>query len=340
MGKKTIPYTERNGASYFHNGQLYYVFPFDPEQSVYENRDYGTRYIVSDGIRHDLTMVEDIEEISVPYFDKENNITVTSLDYYLRMCSGNLYAAKEYECAIACFKKAIEMMPYSGIGWREYDYLQILPMLYEQGRFEEADSCEHYIKSDPVIQEQCDLRVISKKQLDDLKRENDLIVFSSSSPSICGSCSIYTGRVYSVSGKKRNIPKLTPEIEQKMLFHLCCGSSVSPYFEALHYRYMGQEVNILKSTKRPYKDIRTEEQIAQYNDRLNSALSRKRSEKQYLIDLKEFYMMKYRAPDICPKYKTRYINTKRYDRVAFLELKSKAQEKGIILSDIIEYENT
>lgn len=29
MGKKIIPYAERDGASYFHNGQLYYVYPYE-----------------------------------------------------------------------------------------------------------------------------------------------------------------------------------------------------------------------------------------------------------------------------------------------------------------------
>lgn len=70
---------------------------------------------------------------------------VFPMNYILRMCAGNLRSAGNNEQSVLVLWKAVQLMPHSGIGWSEKDYLKLAAWLYEDGRIADGDRVERYI---------------------------------------------------------------------------------------------------------------------------------------------------------------------------------------------------
>lgn len=343
MKRKIIPYKERTSISYFKDGVLCDVFPFDPNLSLYKNRNYESRFIVSDGIQYDLINKEDIQNIPIPHFSTNGWHTVDSLDYYLRMCASNLRSAKEFELSTLLLKKAFELMQHSTISWQEKDYYRLVQWLYEDGEFEEADEYEKRINSAEIL-EKSNTAFIRKNHLENYKNESDLIALHSYSRT-CEYCSIYSGRVYSVSGDDLRFPFLDENIVDTVFNHICCSSCFLSYWESMEtIYYLGKKVNAVESTNRPYEDLRTDEQKTDYDNALENALWKQLREDEYKQCHKEYYLLKYKFPELAPKSVYAYSSIKQANDENFKNIQEKAKKFGIeiqnpqvLLEDIIAH---
>lgn len=135
---------------YFTNGHLSKIDPF-PKGGYYENRDVANNvdFIISDGIKYDLTSVKSIHSIKIPSYTYsiDGGIGTTGfLEYVLRMQSGKYWNARNFNLSIACLEKATELMKYSTMGWPPKDFFRIVNELNDLGRLKKAKQWEKWIE--------------------------------------------------------------------------------------------------------------------------------------------------------------------------------------------------
>lgn len=128
---------------YFRKGAMYKVLHGDPDSW------YDARYLVSDGVLYDLESKEDLQRIVIPDFgfnDCMEGYGVTgSLDYVVRMKAARLREKGMIPESDACYRKSIELMHKSGIGYDMTPYLYFAKDLLREGRFEESEIEEEKI---------------------------------------------------------------------------------------------------------------------------------------------------------------------------------------------------
>ncbi len=318
--------------AYFKNGFLYDVSPRNAAISLYEDRDiaYNAKIIVSDGITYDLQNEQSIKRIKIPTFSNSYD-TTSSLDYILRMCASNLRNEGKNELSILVLKKAIEIMPFSNLMWSQKDYLRIVSWLYEDGRFDEGDKLKEHILSNKQIKQKTDSTIYAKQKFEELKKRTDLIVFASYSGTLCETCSIYSGRVYSVSGKNKNFPKLPNELKKCGCYHPGCNTGISKYWDGDTIYCYGKCTDAEKSTNRPYKDNRTDEEKEIYMSHVQKINKQNYDQTRYLNNQREYYQLHYLMPEIAPKSFSAYVRCKNANTDKFKMIVEKAKDINIII---------
>ena len=309
--------------AFFKNGTLYDVYPRNTNISLYEDRDvaYNARYIVSDGVTYDLTNYDDLATLKVPDFSNSDS-SAFSLDYILRMCASNYRNRGQNHLSIAILAIATRLMIYSKIGWSIKDFKRIVYWLIEDGRNEEAKEWEQVIDHNKEIQAKANIDIICKNNFSTLIDENDLVCFNSSSRIVCQTCAIYTGRVYSISGKNKLFPKLPDMFKGSVSYHTLCRSSFAPCLysdpDTEQITYKGKRISIRQSI-RSFIDTRTDEEISAYDDltALEDIKKRRIKEqdkdyREYLADKAEYNRLKNSTnpPNDLPKSLAAYIRQK------------------------------
>lgn len=313
-----------NYVAYFKNGMLVNVKPRDKSISLYDNRDvaYNAKTIVSDGTTYSLKNPRDISRIPIPNFSS-NSQTVFSIDYILRMSASNLRKDGNNGLSILVLSKAIQLMLHSNISWQEKDYLRIVLWLYEDGYLIEGDKYEEFIRSQKQIQ----IEHIAIQKFQELIKKSDLIAFNSYSSTFCKECAIYSGRVYSATGKNKKYPKLPKSLYDCGCYHPGCSCGVSRYyFEGDYIYYKGQQVNPEISTFRKYVDDRTSEEFQRYNEGLD--IIKKNDYNRYFESRKEYFYLKWLLPNLMPKSMSAYTKIKNQRTEKFFLIVSAAKEKG------------
>jgi hypothetical protein len=130
---------------FFKNGQLYKII------GNQENW-YDPRYIVSDGIRYDLSDAAEILRIPVPDFcatDVFSGYGSTGMiDYVLRMKSGKCFDRKEKELCSALLWKSTELMfENKHCVWRPDDFRRIIAWHLQMGMDAEAEKARLYLEN-------------------------------------------------------------------------------------------------------------------------------------------------------------------------------------------------
>ena len=303
---------------YFKNGVLQKFTP--TECTSY----YSTRYLISDGIKYDLENELEIKSIKIPKFknvDLMDEYGVTGiLDYVMRMKAGHLRDSGKKELSIICLRKATELMISSPISWQENDYLRIVRWLIEDGRFDEAEKEEKFLKAElPLVFDRKKMnRHLFNKNLEFSKDFNTDLVEASHHFSCSSEEAKYRGRIFSVTGKDKRFPRLSQEI-------LDCGLSFHPFIFGISTLSACRKGEEIKYSSRPFIDDRASEEIKnheEYIDKINR-------DKQRDLDRKEYYRVVHTLPDIAPKSFSAYTRMKNAKSDNFLKVVVKVKEVGI-----------
>ena len=127
---------------YFKNGQLYKI-------SGDKNNWYDPKYIVSQGKKYDMEMLDDIMSLEIPHFSFNDGFSgygiTGSLDYVVRMKAANLRNKGMVEQSNACYRKSVSLMRASGISYDMTPYLYLAKELLREGKFEESEEEEEKI---------------------------------------------------------------------------------------------------------------------------------------------------------------------------------------------------
>ena len=307
--------------AYFKNGVLVSVFPRNSALSLYDDRDtaYNAENIVSDGCKYDLMDAISVSSIPCPQFGSNDGSVTLSMDYILRMCAGNIRNNGYNEQSILVLWKAVQLMPHSGIGWSEKDYLRLAAWLYEDGRIAEGDKVRQYILSNKNIQSGS-IQSISIQNFRN-SSQNGLVMFNSYSGFCCEICAKYSGRVYRLSRSwaNRQFPELPNSLVECGCWHICCHTGVSSFSpkwnDTVYYR--GKRVPLSEAQSRPYTDERTQEEKQRYAQ----ALAKAKYEAGWLDRLREYHLLKLSLPEkMMPKSFSAYTkiknaNTDRYQAI-------------------------
>lgn len=336
-----------NVVVYFNNGNVCKVIP-EPQGSYYDSRDmiYHADAIISDGVLYNLSDMESIQSIIPPTFADSNSdiskeLGVTGcLDYVLRMKAGQYYNERNVQLCSTCLWKCTELMFLNpNGGWSKEDYMRLVYWHYELGMLDEAEKAQKFI----TIKLHCqkDLNIFDKTAIQQfnsiLSHGIDLVVVSDYGHGCCEKCAPFRGRVYSISGKNKNYPKLPDYVKSHGNFHNGCRCCLNPYFGGLIF-FNGEQVDAIISSNRPFIDDRTQEEIDNYNKylklledkaleeetRLNNSILRGKNEK-------EFAYFRENYPEIAPKTIDGYIKGKRTNSKKFQQLMSLAEADGVTI---------
>lgn len=89
---------------------------------------------------YDFNSIEGVNNIPVPCREVNGGSTTGRVEYYLRgTCFFNHWNAGKTELALACLRKAQELMFVSEMIWKRQDFLRLVEYLYEAGKDTEAE---------------------------------------------------------------------------------------------------------------------------------------------------------------------------------------------------------
>lgn len=323
-----------NSIAYFIDGELVDVFPRNSSLSLYDDRGtaYHARFIVSDGRKYDLWDAKSVNAIPCPKFGSGGGSTTFSLDYILRMCASNIRNAGYNELSIIVLRKATQLMPYSGIGWSEKDYLRIVQWLYRDGRIDEGDKVRNFILTNETIQSKENTQRIAIQNFQ-RNSKNGLVMYSSYSGLCCEICAKYSGRVYrtSWSWANRKYPMLPKFLADCGCQHIGCNSGTAPFEPSWGgtVYYLGERLPLAKGQARPYRDERTEEDKLKYEQTI--ARIKQEDENEHLDRLREYHLLKTKLPEgMMPKSLSAYTKIKNANTEQYQAITTEAKSLGLL----------
>ena len=154
----------------------------------------------------------------------------------------------------------------------------------------------------------------------------DLVAFNDYGTGCCEICAKMRGRVYSISGKSKNFPKLPDYVKVHGNFHEGCRCTMNLFWEDAENEifYKGEKVNAIVSSTRPWTDDRDDREITLYKEYINRQKEKAKSEN----DRKEYYKLLELCPEIAPKSFSAYRRMKNAKTQNFIKLLNIAKEKG------------
>ena len=290
-----------------------------PIYSYNENYYTSTNYII-DGKFYNLCSINDIA--SIPnYSTRTESYDITKqLEYLLYMASGELEKNNMLNQAIECLRKSNKLKLSSSFNYSYEDYMKICEKMVEKGMFEDAQKELEYLKS---VKPELFSRKIYQKQLIDKCIENarsagsDLLKMSSHS-SACKLCSQFQGKVFSISGKNKNYPRLPETVRAIGSIHVGCRHIFNTFFEEYENKVhqnvaaINKLVDKLDSQNINYDKLFEEYDIDhKYNDRI------------------EYYRLFYKYPELAPKSFNSYRRMKSNKTSGYLSLIEKLKNIDI-----------
>lgn len=279
---------------------------------------------------YDLNSIEGIRSIPVPCKEVNGNSATGRVEYYLRgQCFFNHWKSGRIELALACLRKAQELMFVSDMVWKRSDYLRLVAYLYEAGKDAEAE--EQLKKIDSFLEKQ-DVNQDAKIRSIELASSlgTDLVEVLSCPTPYCEECAKYLNRIYSISGEDNRFPKLPEGFTSKTPGHHFSCLRVFPFSYGITPLSFDCE-DVISYSNRPFVDERTEEQIEEYDTYLKSKeeeakLQRENEDfmlenaKRKRTDLNNLQWLKENIPDIAPKSlsgfrRMRTTNSKNYQKI-------------------------
>lgn len=267
----------------------------------------------------DLDSEKGIKAIPIPRYDRIHGLAspVNNIEYILQRKATEHKRNGRMDLAIACLRKSNEMFPSSNFAWKASDYLRLVEFLKQDGQFGEAR------KEEAKIQQQ--IQAIEKSTSRTIEETNmalgyDLTEFHSHES--CPLCSVYHGRVFSISGKDKRFPpfSMTPTAIRDGQCPVCGvrGCWIT-YVDELRTRSEIRDAT--RRSNRPFVDERTVEQKEQHESRVASL----KEAREFSL---EYDWLRENLPDLAPKSSGGYTRMKRSNSANFQKLKAAAAEKG------------
>lgn len=246
---------------------------------------------------YDFNSLEGINSIPVPCREVNGDSITGRVEYYLRgKCFTDHWNAGRTELALACLRKAQELMFISETIWKREDFLRLVEYLYEAGYNEEAKmqlkKIDDFFAKQDIVQESFSSALTSAKFL-----ETDLMEVYSISP-FCKECAKYVNRIYSISGKDHRFPSLE-EAARNCSHELRC-LSFSPFVLGLSEPAFEYK-NIIKYSNRPFIDERLPEEIKKYNDWREMVEKEEKEQAEREADRTLYSWIAKNLPTLCPK---------------------------------------
>lgn len=320
------------------NGILTGVFPRNENISLYEDRQvaYMADYFVMNNKIYNLHNPLDVKNLELPKSIFNGDIT-SDISYIMRMHRGNEDNPK---LELAIINKTYELMLNSKWEYAEQDFILLAKCLMKIDRFDKADELYNSAKI-----------YLAKKRAENFAEriQGQDLIQSSFHETTCGICSMYQGRVFSISGKDKRFPKLPDEVLKYQGFHPGCRHGFYPY----HYPYVntierfvptesGEPKKIvydaIEYSNRPFVDERTEEEKARYEEPLHKKDVSTDYEyiKTYYLkrkaSLQEYNLIKEYLPEKAPKSYAGYARMKSMNTKNYQILVKDLREKGVSIN--------
>lgn len=273
---------------------------------------------------YDFNSIEGINHIPVPCHEVNGDSTTGRVEYYLRgKCFVTHRDAGREDIALACLKKAQELMYISDMIWKKEDFMFLVKYLHNIGMHEEATKEQKRIDS-----------FFSKQDLhlDALKREissanylkTDLMEVYTPSP-CCTECAKFTNRIYSLSGKDHRFPSFQSAYEECLHKMRCLR--FSPFVLGVHEPQFKCK-NIIKYSNRPFVDERTQDEKERYEIIKAERIEREKKAYQSEIAQQEYFWIQEHLPDLCPKSISGYSRMKKSNSKNYQKIVSEAMKLG------------
>lgn len=211
---------------------------------------------------YDFNSIEGINSIPVPCREVNGDSVTGRVEYYLhKKCFADHWNAGRTELALACLRKAQELMFVSDMIWSRKDFLRLVTYLYEAGYNEEAEiqlkRVDDFLSKQDIVQEAFSSALTSAQFI-----ETDLMEVYSHSP-YCEECAKYVNRIYSISGKDKRFPSLKGAA--KDCRHELRCLSFTPFVYGVNEPAFECK-NIIKYSNRPFRDERSRDEAKRYDD--------------------------------------------------------------------------
>ncbi len=270
-------------------------------------------------LAYDFNSIEGINRIPVPCREVNGSSSTGRVEYYLRgQCFARHWDSGNIELALACLKKAQELMYISDMIWKKDDFMRLVYYLRKAGKNQEADIEERKINS--YFESKNELRDSFSQRLKSAKELHTDLVEITNSGICCAECAKYRHRIYSISGKDKRFPALPAQFNPKTFSynHFCLSvwpfvyGVMEPSFECKDF---------IRYSNRPFVDDRTSEEINNYikwqmaeQQKLErqEKLRQEAQENAERIEAlrKEFLWIQKNLPDLCPKSLSGYSRMK------------------------------
>lgn len=276
---------------------------------------------------YDFNSIEGINSIPVPCRQVNGDSVTGRVEYYLhKKCFADHWNAGRTDLALACLRKAQELMFVSDIVWSRKDFLYLVTHLYEAGYDEEAEiqlkRINDFLSKQDINKESFSRALMLAKSF-----KTDLMEVYSHSP-YCKECANYVNRIYSISGKDHRFPSLKDAV-RNCKHELRC-LSFTPFLCGVHKPTFDCN-DIVKHSNRPFTDERTPEEIKRYDDclaadkrRLEEAAKQEarmiENAKTKRQDMQALQWLQENLPSIAPKSlsgfrRMRATNSKNYQKI-------------------------
>lgn len=300
--------------------------------SISDNSDYEYERdmeVVRLNNAYDFNSIQGINDITVPCVEVNGNSPTGKVEYYLRsQCFYSHWEAGNKELALACLRKAQDLMYISDMIWKRDDFLRLVRYLYESGKDEEAEI--ELARIDRFFAEQDITLENIFTAINDAKLSGtDLIEVYSSGP-CCEECAKYRNRIFSISGTSRKFPVLPKAFTSENYWHKFSCLSFSPFTLGINEPSFECK-NIAKYSNRPFVANRTPEEIQQYSNwramldeaeakQMQNEIAMIENAKNNYADSQTFQWIQENLPSLCPKSlsgfrRMRTMNTKNYQKI-------------------------
>lgn len=186
--------------------------------------------------KYDMDSLEGINSIPVPAKNYTTGDPTKDCIYYILQRKATEHKKNgRMDLAIACLRKSNELSDYESRPLLlEKEYLRLVKYILQTGNIDLAEKEEENIyKRHPEFKDRriSNLLRIKETIKKSKELENDLVIIRTK-PS-CPICGKYDKKIYSISGKNKNYPKLPSEIVQSGGFCPTCYLGVNSYFEEI-----------------------------------------------------------------------------------------------------------
>lgn len=278
----------------------------------------------------DLDTLDGIASIEIPRYKPIHGLAspTQNIEYILQRKATEHKRNGRMDLAIACLRKANEIMPHSNYTWQAKDYLRLVSYLRQNGQVEEAQREEERLRRElPEVFMSTSAKAATsnrEKTRSIQARGYDLVQIDEHYPT-CAECAKYQGRVFSISGKDKRFPRLPDHIRCSGTIHDGCRHVILPYVESL--KTASEIRNAITFSNRPFVDSRGAEERALWD-------RRQAEQAQMQQDAKEYEAICTRLPDAAPKSFSGYRQMKKAKSKNYLSLVAKAEGVGIKIMEV------
>jgi len=278
--------------------------------------------------RYDLKTVAGINAIPVPKNREAPQGFMPSvtgkIEYYLSLLASQYQREGESELALACMKKANELMPMSSTVYNRDTYMRLPRYLRKLRRFDEARVEEEHLER---------LLITMADKMSDAaeaRLEQSAEIFGTDlvelpySRACCSECAKYRNRVYSRHGRDKRFPVL-PKYKCQSVHGCLAGAFPFIYgVNTLYNKHTLDEVDAIKHSNRPFIDDRDSQEVADY-EKYEVEFAYERTSDVCRDDFDWLWEF---MPEICPKSFSAYMRMRNARTANYEKIVEAAAEKG------------